>query len=479
MATLGRVLNEQMSNLVNGVHILPFYPWSSDDGFSVLDYLAVDKRYGTWDDVERLSSHRRLMVDAVINHISAGSDWFQRFRAGEQPYDRYFYFLDPDTDTSAVVRPRTHPLLTEVETVHGPRWVWTTFSPDQIDLDYRNPDVLISVLDVVLTYAARGASVIRLDAIGFMWKDPALPSIHLPETHTLIQLLRSCLDEVAPGTMLISETNVPHAENISYFHHDPPEVHAVYQFPLAPLVAHAALTGDTTKLVDWAADIDDWVGHEQSFLNFLASHDGIGVRPAEGLLDDDDIENLVAACRSVGGRVSYRATADGPRPYELNTTWFDLMSHDVDEDTAVARHLATHAVLLALPGVAGIYVHSLFGSPNDRAGFEATGHNRSLNRARFTDADWFLDAAVGDSTVRAARVYRGMKDLIARRRANPAYHPEASSQVATLTGRDLVIKRQRGRHVGVCMVNFSDTEIALEPPGGRARVLPPWHAVLE
>jgi sucrose phosphorylase len=244
-------------------------------------------------------------------------------------------------------------------------------------------------------------------------------------------------------------------------------------------VAHAALTGDTTELVGWAAGIDDWGGHEQSFLNFLASHDGIGMRPAEGLLDDGDIENLVAACRSVGGRISYRDTAEGPRPYELNTTWFDLMSHDVDEDTAIARHLATHAVLLALPGVAGIYVHSLFGSSNDQAGFDATGHNRSLNRARFINADRFLAAALGDSTGRAARVYHGMQDLIARRQANPAYHPEASSQVATLTGRDIVIKRQRGEHVGLCMVNFSDTKIGLRPPWGRPRVLPPWHVVLE
>ena len=234
LATLERVLDGELAGVVDGVHILPFHPWSSDDGFSVIDYSRVDARYGDWTDITAIGNSRRLMVDAVINHISAESDWFGRFLADEEPYNRFFPVLDPDTDVSRVVRPRTHPLLTRYDTAGGERWVWTTFSADQIDLDYRNPEVIVAMLEVLLDYVERGAAAIRLDAVGFLWKDPWRPSIHEPETHAIIQLFRSCLDDVAPGTILISETNVPHAENISYLNTEPPEVHAVYQFRATP-----------------------------------------------------------------------------------------------------------------------------------------------------------------------------------------------------------------------------------------------------
>ncbi|MDH3301018.1 MAG: alpha-amylase family glycosyl hydrolase [Acidimicrobiia bacterium] len=478
LATLNRILADELGHVIEGVHILPFHPWSSDDGFSVIDYGRVDDRYGDWSDIAAIGESRRLMVDAVINHVSAESDWFQRFLADEEPYNRFFPHLDPGTDVSRVVRPRTHPLLTRYDTAAGERWVWTTFSADQIDLDYRNPEVIVRILEVLVTYVERGGSAIRLDAVGFLWKDPERSSIHLPETHAIIQLYRSCLDEVAPGTILISETNVPHAENISYLHEDPPEVHAVYQFALPPLAAHAALTGDTTALAAWADGIDDVVGPQQSFLNFLASHDGIGLRPIEGILDATAVAVLVEATEAVGGRISYRSTADGgQQPYELNTTWFDLLSHGVTEETAIGRHLATHAALLALPGIAAIYVHSLFGSSNDQEGFAATGHNRSLNRARFVDADGYFAALGSDgggNTDRAARVLDGLAAMVAERRRRPAFHPEGACRARTITGSDLIIEREHAGSRGGCLINFSDRRLELTEPVGGLGTLEPY-----
>ncbi len=437
LRTLADVVDRRVA-WTNGVHVLPFYPWSSDDGFSVKDYRGVDERYGTWDDVEALAEGRRFMADAVINHMSAESDWFARFRAGEAPYRDFFRTEDPDTDTSLVVRPRTHPLLTPFETVDGVRHVWTTFSADQVDLDYASPDLLLEILDVLLDYADHGADVLRLDAIGFLWKDPTRTSIHLPETHAAIQVMRSVLDEAAPGTVLISETNVPHVENISYLNDDPPEVHAVYQFPLAPLVAHAVLTGEVDTLVAWADSIDDVLAPGRSFLNFLACHDGIGVRPTEGILDDAGRQVLAEACEAAGGRVSYRSVAGGGQsPYELNTTWFDLLSVGAaDDDEAIARHVASHAVMLAMPGVAAVYAHSLFGSSNDAEGFARTGANRQLNRARFgpdgpgTTLDG-LEALLDDPTSREARVSAGLAELVAARRSSPAFHPIVPAEVTS------------------------------------------------
>ena len=419
-----------MAEHVDGVHILPFAPWSSDGGFSVIDYETVDPRYGTWADVEAICSQRTVMFDAVINHLSAESPWFHWFLAGDPNYCEFFRTSDPSIDVSSVVRPRTHPLLTPFTTSSGDViHVWTTFSPDQVDLDYSNPEVLLRVMTVLVDYCNRGAGAIRLDAVGFLWKDEATPSIHLPQTHQIIQLIRSCIDELGLGTLLISETNVPHEENISYLGADTAEVHAVYQFPLAPLAAHAALSGDTSVLERWAAGINDIIGPKRSFLNFLACHDGIGVRPAEGLLDADQLGLLISACVGVGGRAGERVLSDGTTaPYELNTTWFDLMAADADEDTAIQRHLGTHAVMLCLPGVAALYAHSLFGTGNDLGAVAQTGHNRDINRSEYTDRAALVSSIKTPGT-RSQRVFDGLAALVARRRGSAAFHPEASLSV--------------------------------------------------
>ncbi len=434
LEALDQFIENELAEIVDGVHLLPFAPWSSDGGFAVIDYEEVDTRYGTWDDVERITSKRTVMFDAVINHMSAESPWFQGFLAGDEQYAGFFRTSDPDIDTSRVVRPRTSPLLTPFRTTAGETiHVWTTFSPDQVDLDYGNPAVLLRVLEVLARYCRHGAEAIRLDAIGFLWKDEATASIHLPQTHQLIQLMRSFVDEVSPGTILISETNVPHAENISYLGEPgTSEVHAVYQFPLAPLVAHAVLSGDTEVLRTWAAGIDAITGPGRSFLNFLACHDGIGVRPAEGLLDTDQLAIIIDACRANGGHVGERSLADGTTaPYELNTTWFDLMKgpgDGVDERTAIRRHLATHALMFALPGVATVYAHAAFGASNDVDAVVRTGHARDINRTPFADRAGLVDELRTEGT-RAQVVSAGLAALVARRRSSRAFHPEGSMTV--------------------------------------------------
>ncbi len=428
LRTLDRFLRGHLEPQLNGVHVLPFYPWSSDDGFSVEDYLSVDEELGTWGDVELLGSGRRLMVDAVVNHMSAGSEWFQRFLAGAPEFAGFFRTADPAADLSAVVRPRTSPLLHRFEGAAGEQWVWTTFSADQVDLDYRNPDVLLRVVDVLLTYAARGADVIRLDAIAFLWKEEGTASLHLPQTHRAVQLMRAAVDACHPELIFITETNVPHAENVSYFGDGSVrEAQAVYQFPLAPLTLHSALTGDATVLAEWAAGLELPVPGT-TFFNFLASHDGVGVRPAEGLLSRAQIDALAARSLAAGGQVGMRALPDGSEaPYELNCTWFDLVGHDLPEDEAVARHLATHAVMLALRGIPGIYAHSLLGSSNDQAGFAESGIKRRLNREKLDIAP--LEARLRDPGTRAHRVLAGLAEMLDARRHHAAFHPDAEQRV--------------------------------------------------
>ncbi|HEX5692288.1 MAG TPA: sugar phosphorylase [Roseiflexaceae bacterium] len=433
LQTLADVLNTTLGGVVGGVHILPFYPYSSDDGFSVIDYLAVDPELGEWDDLAPLQANYRLMFDAVINHISAQSEWFQAFLRGEPGAEARFIDIDPATDLALVTRPRTHPLLTPFETPNGTAYIWTTFSADQIDLNYANTDVLLEVVDALLLYVERGAELIRLDAIGYLWKEIGTRCIHLPQTHRVVQLIRAVLDIVAPQVLLITETNVPHQDNISYFGDGANEAQLVYQFPLAPLVLDAFAGGSARHLTEWAADLAP-PSSSTAFFNFLASHDGIGVVPASGILSQEEVGALVERTKAHGGHVSYKTNPDGSQsPYELNITLFDALSDpsgDEPQERKVDRFVAAHAIMLALQGVPGLYVHSLVGSHNYHAGVEQTGRARSINREKWQRADF--EQRLSDPHGHEHAVFERMAALIRTRRSERAFHPSGRQRILAL-----------------------------------------------
>lgn len=467
---LEQFLDRHLGQIIRGVHILPFYPYSSDDGFSVIDYRQVNPALGSWDDIRRLAHRRRLMFDAVVNHISQHSRWFQGFLQQEPPYDDYFITVDPAVDLSAVVRPRALPLLTPVETVRGQRYVWTTFSEDQIDLNYANPQVLLEMLDIILFYAVNGAQLIRLDAIAYLWKEIGTPCIHLENTHNVVRLIRAVLDAVAPHVLLITETNVPHEENISYFGRPLPggdltdEAQLVYQFPLAPLILHTFVTGSASVLSRWAAGLKT-PSPGTAFFNFIASHDGIGLRPSEGLLSPAEIQALIDRTLSHGGQVSYRYHPDGSRSvYELNITLYDLLNDpsQPDPDVDIQRFLASQAIMLALAGVPGIYIHSLFGSSSCHSCYQETGRARSLNRQKFQLAE--LEARLSQPDSREARVFTAYRHMLATRSGLPAFHPAAAQQVLNLhDGFFALLRTPQDRHKPVlCLTSVTPAETSLQ-----------------
>ena len=447
LRTLYDVLTRTLEGTLSTVHILPFFPYSSDDGFSVIDYRTVDPALGDWGDIERLRGRFKLMFDAVVNHVSVQSRWFQGFLEGRAPYTGYFIIVPPGTDLSMVTRPRTHPLLTPFQTAEGEKWVWTTFSADQVDLNYANPEVLLAIIDVLLLYVARGASLIRLDAIAYLWKEIGTTCIHLPQTHTVVKLFRDILDAVAPWVALIAETNVPHAENINYFGNGYDEAQLVYNFTLPPLTLHAIATGSACALTAWARTLCT-PSDRTMFFNFTASHDGIGVRPAQGILSDAEIGALAARARAHGGFVSYKSNPDGSQsPYELNITYLDALSDPaVAEplDLQTRRFLVSQAIALAMQGVPGIYFHSLFGSRNDNAGVEQTGRYRSINRQKLP-ADALLAELNKPGSLRA-HVFYPYRALIRARCAEPAFHPN-SPQLVLDVGKP-VFGLLRGAAVG-------------------------------
>jgi len=468
LQTLSRFLRQHLLGVISTVHILPFFPYSSDDGFSVIDYTAVNPDLGDWSDIRRLGQDFKLMFDAVINHISAHSAWFRGFLAGDPAYQDFFITVDPDTDLSQVVRPRSLPLLTEVETSGGPAHVWTTFSTDQIDLNFANEEVLLKIIEVLLFYVGQGMTFLRLDAIAYLWKRIGTSCIHLDETHTVVKLFRDVLDVVAPHVTIITETNVPHPENVSYFGNGRDEAQLVYQFTLPPLTLHAIATGDASVLSEWAAGVET-ISDQTTFFNFTASHDGIGVRPVEGILAPEEVAVLVARARAHGGDVSFKNNSDGTRsPYELNINYFDALSDPAGGEPLVLqarRFLASQAIQLAFVGVPGIYIHSLLGSRNWNEGVAQTGALRTINREKlWCDA---VEAALDDPGSLRSYVFYAYRDLIVRRTSERAFHPNGAQHVLDLHPAAFALLRTSpdgAEHV-VAVTNVSDGPITVDLAG--------------
>lgn len=466
LRTLARFLNAHAPDLISGVHILPFFPSSSDDGFSVVDYHAVDPALGSWDDVESLGRRFDLMFDLVLNHVSSESEWFRRFLLDDPAYQGFFISVEGVPELSTVVRPRPLPLLSEFETRSGRKKVWTTFSPDQIDLNYHDPDVLLKMLEVMLTYVERGARFLRLDAVAYLWKVVGTPCIHLAQTHTVVKLMRAILDRIGPAVRLITETNVAHGDNMSYFGNGTDEAQLVYNFALPPLVLHSLQTGSAVKLSRWAESLT-LPSDQVTFFNFLASHDGIGLNPAHGILTDAEIDALVERTVERGGMVSYKRNSDGSdSPYELNINYLDALSSPGQgsiRSDQVNRFLTAEAIMLSLAGVPGIYFHSLFGSRGDRAGAEATGILRRINREKLSRDG--LERDLVDAASVRARVLAGHARLLRVRRAHPAFHPNADQQFLLNDERVFALLRvvpDGGERV-LCLHNVAGTPILFAP----------------
>mgnify|MGYP002631312506 CR=1 FL=1 len=463
LVTLRRFLEERLKGAFKTVHILPFTTWSSDDGFSVIDYREVAPEYGQWEDIEALGSGFKLMFDLVLNHCSAQSEWFRDFVSGVEPASRYFIEADPSADLSAVVRPRPWPLLTKVERLHGDTHVWTTFSEDQVDLNWENPDLLFEFIDILFLYLSKGMSTVRLDAVAFLWKEIGTSCIHLPETHEVVKLLRDIIGLVAPHAIILTETNVPHEENISYFGQGD-EAHMVYQFSLPPLLLYSLLKGDCQHLRQWASDLPA-PENQTSFFNFTASHDGIGVRPLQGLIPNEELDWLIQEVVRRQGFVSTRRLPDNTEsPYELNITYSSALSCDDDESLGLRRFLCSQAVCVSMRGIPGIYFHSLTATPNDLHGVQVQGHHRAVNRKKWLETE--LAQLLDDPDTNNNHAFNAMTTLLRRRASHPAFHPDATQEVIDFGNELFAFVREsldQSQRI-LCLFNMSNQVVAPNLP---------------
>lgn len=462
LKTLGRFLKNNLEETVNTVHILPFFPYSSDDGFSVIDYVEVDEELGDWQDIRDIGEHFHLVFDLVLNHVSRKSSWFKDYINGVSPGRGYFVEADPEWDLSGVVRPRSHSLLTMVETRLGSKYVWTTFSDDQIDLDFSNPDVLFEFLDILFAYIDKGVRIVRLDAIAYLWKKVGTSCIHLPEVHDIVRLIRDVLEIVAPHVLVLTETNVPHEENISYFGIGD-QAHMVYQFTLPPLLLHALQTGQSTHMTKWANSLQGPLPG-CTFFNFTASHDGIGVRPLEGIVPQKEIDKLVKGIVRRRGKVSTKQNPDGSEsPYELNITYLDALSDpdNNDQELHIERFLCSQAVMLAFRGIPAIYIHSLFGTRNDYKGVKATGRARSINRHKWDEQA--LNKLLCDADSMQARIHAQYVKVLIIRSQHLAFHPDGPQKVIDMGNDVFAIERTApdGSESILALNNFTDHNITV------------------
>jgi len=423
--------DEYLDQAINIIHMLPFYPYSSDDGFSVIDYKKVNPALGDWKDIEDIGQKFNLMFDLVANHISSESIWFKEYLKGNPKYDDYFIRVDKDTDLSSVTRSRTHPLLTKFKRKGEDIYLWTTYSPDQIDINFANENVLLEIIDVILFYASKRARVIRLDAIGHIWKKLGTSCINLKETHYIIQLIRAILNEIFPNTLLLTQTNVPHKENVSYFGNGYNEVQLVYQFALPLLVLHTFYTGDASRLLEWASRLKN-VSDKTAFFNVLATHDGLGVVPVKAILTDKEITDIADNIKKRGGFVSYKILENGVKePYEMNITYYSAIADSKNsEELNIKKFIASQATILSLLGIPGIYIHSLFGTENYLEGVEKTGHKRTINRKKLQFDKLKEDLVNSDS--REHKIFTGLMKLIHKRKSEKAFHPNGKQEVLFL-----------------------------------------------
>lgn len=424
LISLRQFMDEHIKGAINCVHILPFFPYSSDDGFSVIDYTRINPSLGHWEHVEELASSRRIMADLVINHGSSHSDWFKNFTKASGPGKDFFFTASPSDDLSQVIRPRTSPLLREVETAEGTKHVWCTFSHDQIDFDFRNPDVLKAFTSIIRQYLDHGISIFRLDAVAFLWKMAGSPSINLKQTHEIIRLYRCLIEHANPEAIIITETNIPNTQNLTYFGNGN-EAHGIYNFSLPPLLINTLLTGDCLYLKRWLMSMPP-AQQGTTYFNFIASHDGIGLRPAEGLLTEDEILSLTNTMKDFGGKISYRTSSSGKQtPYEINIALYDALQGTIDgkDDMGLERFICAHAIMLGLEGIPGLYIHSLLGTQNDEKKYNIDKNNRSINRHHWDKHS--LNQLLDDPNSHHHKVLSRLLSLIELRSKQPAFHPNA------------------------------------------------------
>jgi len=459
LITLRDLLSNYFGSLSKVVHILPFLESTSDGGFAVSSYEKLEEKFGSWDDLKNISKNHDLMADLVLNHVSSSHPWVQQFIKSQEPGISNVFSPEQNLDWSNVVRPRSSSLFSQINTEDGPKQVWTTFGPDQIDLNWHNPKMNLEFLNLIITYLSNGIKWFRLDAVGFIWKESGTTCLHLPKAHSIVKILRVLLNNLLDDGVLITETNVPQKENLSYLISED-EAHMAYNFPLPPLLLEAIITSRADILNLW---ISDWpkLPDDTTLFNFTASHDGVGLRALEGLMNEQRIKDLLINCEKRGGLVSHRRLSNGEdKPYELNISWWSAME-DSSRDAKrfqYERFILSQLLVMALKGVPAFYLPALLASENDIKSFSMTGQRRDLNREKFKSEN--LLAVLNNPESNANKNLKYLSNAMDVRSELPQFHPRSEMKCLSKGRSDIVvIKRSKGPESVFAIHNMTENKI--------------------
>ena len=457
MKIFQKFFQKNLEKLFDTIHFLPFYPSSSDSGFAVKDHYQIDKKIGNWSDLKKISKSKKIMADVVINHASARGLWFKNFLKRKKPGKDYFLTVNSKFNTSKVVRPRDHKLLKKIKIFEKNDYLWRTFSPDQIDLNFKNPSVLLRFIKIIIYLINNGVTIFRLDAIAYLWKQNGTKCINLSQTHEIIKLLRVVTSLLNVQTLIITETNLPEKENLSYFGKNN-EANWVYNFSLPPLLIHAFLFENSSYLNQWSRKLPS-TKHGNCYLNFIASHDGIGIRPTEGILNEKTLGSFLKRLKKNGSKFSYRKVQNkSKKVYEANITVFDaLRKSDFDPKGLffLERYISAHAIMISFEGIPAVYFNSLFGKSNDEAKYIITGNNRDVNRYKWNFNN--ITTKLRDKKSKQSIFYRNIGALLEIKRKQKAFHPNASRININLGPKIFCFKRisKDKKQSIICMTNLS------------------------
>jgi amylosucrase len=439
---------------LNMVHLMPMLKCpagASDGGYAVSDFRDVDPRVGTLDQLREVAGAMRargmlLTLDVVVNHTSDEHEWAQKARAGDKKYRDYYYVFPnrhvPDMfeETMPEIFPETSPGNFTWDEDMG-QWVMTVFNRYQWDLNYRNPDVFIEMVDILLYWANVGADILRLDAVAFLWKKIGTNCQNEREAHLILQLMKDCCQVTAPGVLFIAEAIVAPIEIIKYFGEDAviaKECEIAYNATFMALLWDAVATKNAKLLSEGIRSLPNKLDRA-TWLNYVRCHDDIGLG-----FDDNDI-------RAVGYDPfshrrflvdyftgAFEASAARGRPFGVNEKTGDariagslaslvglesaLESGDGQAiDWAVDTILLLHGMILSFGGIPLLYYGDEIGTLNDYTFLDdltKAGDNRWMHRPRI---DWNkAEQRLNHGTVEQ-RIYDGLKKMIAVRKSIPAF----------------------------------------------------------
>jgi sucrose phosphorylase len=424
---LNRLLKGPFAGVFGGAHLLPFFTPidGADAGFDPIDHTQVDARLGTWEDVRTLSSTVELVADLIVNHVSSSSPQFLDFSKKGQAsdyadmfltFDRVFPEGASESDILSIYRPRpTLPFIPMTLQSGERKLLWTTFNPEQVDIDVRHPQAEAYLESILRKFQVAGIKMIRLDAVGYAIKKPGTSCFMIPETFEFIAELTS--KARALGIEVLVEIHSYYQKQIEIAR----QVDWVYDFALPPLVLHALFQRDPHPLARWLAI------SPRNAVTVLDTHDGIGVIDVgadsdgnPGLLAPSEIDNLVETIHKRSRGQSKQATgaaANNLDLYQVNCTFLDALGGR-ETDYLIARALQFFA-----PGIPQVYYIGLLGGRNDMELLARSCVGRDINRHYYQAAE--IQSAL------ACPMVQKQIELMRMRNTHPAFAGEVRVDVPT------------------------------------------------